>query len=85
MNSINARTVLNLAFCLCLFLIIGVWRSGLAAEYYTYYDPDGKLVISNKLPPPGSKAIKKQDLAEPNDIPTQKGQEPVDIKYKKKY
>lgn len=33
-----------------------------AADYYTYCDPDGKLVISNKKPPEGSKIIKKQHL-----------------------
>jgi hypothetical protein len=30
---------------------------GQAEEYYIYHDPDGKLVISNKEPPPGSKII----------------------------
>ena len=76
MKSINARTILNLAFCFCLFLVIGAARSGLAADYYTYHDPGGKLVISNKLPPPGSKIIKKQDLPELPDTQTQ----PIDRK-----
>jgi hypothetical protein len=46
---------LNLAFCLSLFLGLAVVTRGQAEEHYIYQDPDGKLVISNKPPPPGSK------------------------------
>jgi hypothetical protein len=79
MKSINARTILNLAFCFCLFFVVGFATAAFAADYYTYRDPDGKLVISNKPPPPGSKIINKQDLIESTDIQTP-GQEPVDTK-----
>jgi len=48
---------LNLAFCFALFLSLAVVTQGQA-----YQDPDGKLVISNKPPPPGSKIIKQQNL-----------------------
>jgi hypothetical protein len=37
---------------------------GQAEEYYIYYGPDGKLVISNKEPPPGSKIIKQRSFPE---------------------
>jgi hypothetical protein len=30
---------------------------GRAEDYYIYHGPDGKVVISNKEPPPGSKII----------------------------
>jgi hypothetical protein len=49
---------LNLAFCFALFLGLAVVTQGQAEDYYIYHDPDGKLVISNKEPPPGSKIIK---------------------------
>jgi hypothetical protein len=62
MKRILAGKFLKLAICLSLFLGIASAAHGLAEEYYTYHDPDGKLVISNKKPPPGSKIIKKQDL-----------------------
>jgi hypothetical protein len=35
-----------------------VVTQGQAEDYYVYHDPNGKLVISNKAPPPGSKIIK---------------------------
>jgi hypothetical protein len=41
-----------------LFLGLAVVTQGHAEDYYLYHDPDGKLVISNKEPPPGSKIIK---------------------------
>jgi hypothetical protein len=40
------------------FLGLGVVTQGQAEDYYIYHDPNGKLVISNKAPPPGSKIIK---------------------------
>jgi hypothetical protein len=35
--------------------------------YYIYRDPDGKLAISNKEPPPGSKVIKRHSWPEATD------------------
>ena len=51
MKSIEATLV-------ALFVGLAVVTEGQAEEYYIYHDPDGKLVISNKEPPPGSKIIK---------------------------
>jgi hypothetical protein len=53
---------LNLAFCFALFLGLAVITQGQAEEYYIYHDSDGKLVISNKQPPPASKIIRQQNL-----------------------
>jgi hypothetical protein len=55
------------ATLISLFLGLAVVTAGRAEDYYIYYDRDGKLVISNKQPPPGSKIIKQQNLLEPND------------------
>jgi hypothetical protein len=43
---------LNLGFWFALFVGLAVVTHGQAEEYYIYHDPDGKLVISNKEPPP---------------------------------
>ena len=51
MKSIEATLV-------ALFVGLAVVTEGQAEEYYIYHDPDGKLVISNKEPPPGSKIIR---------------------------
>ena len=66
----NGRQILNFAFCLFLLLGMASAARGLAEEYYTYQDANGKLVISNKKPPPGSTIIKKQDLPDPADNET---------------
>jgi hypothetical protein len=55
---------LKLEFCCALFLGLAVATQGHAEEHYIYQDRDGKLVISNKQPAPGSKIIKQQDLPE---------------------
>jgi len=47
-----------------LFLGLAVLAPSQAADYYIYHDPDARLVISNKKPPPGSKIIQKRDLPE---------------------
>jgi hypothetical protein len=60
-------TALNLAVCFALFLALAVITQGQAEDYYIYQAPDGKLVISNKQPPPGSKIIKQQNMPEAND------------------
>jgi len=59
----NARAAL-----FALFLGLAAVTQGQAEDYYIYHDPDGKLVISNKKPPPGSKIIRQRDLPE---VPTQ--------------
>jgi hypothetical protein len=48
---------------------------GQAEEYYIYHDPDGKLVISNKEPPPGSKIIKQRSFPELIDSEIPQGQQ----------
>ena len=78
MKSINARTTLKLAFCFYLFLGLALATQGQAGEYYTYRDPNGKLVISNKQPPPGSKIVRQQtlpDLAESDTLHVRDGDE----------
>jgi len=65
-KTINARTSLSLVFCFYLILGLALTTQGRAEEYYTYRDPDGKLVISNKQPPPDSKIIRQQTL--PDEI-----------------
>ena len=67
-------TTLSLAFCFSLF--IGFAQ---AADYYIYQDRDGKLVISNQKPPPGSKIIMQQTLPEDSDNETQTAQEKVGV------
>jgi hypothetical protein len=69
---------LNLAFCLALFLGLAVVTPGQPEDYYIYRDPDGKLAISNKEPPPGSKITKRisfpdaPDNEAPQNQPTDK-------------
>ena len=75
MKSIDTLTTLKLAFCFYLFLGLALGIQGQAGEYYTYQDPNGKLVISNKEPPPGSKIIRQQNLTEGTDTQVQKTQE----------
>ena len=67
MKSINARTTLKLVLALFWFVALVVVRLGYAGEYYTYQDSNGKLVISNYAPPPGSNIIKKETLSEVTD------------------
>ena len=38
-----------------------------AGDYYAYQDPNGNLVISNNVPPPESKIIRKETLSEVTD------------------
>jgi len=80
MKSINARTTLKLAFCFYLFLGLALATQGQAGEYYTYRDPNGKLVISNKQPPPGSKIVRQQTLPDVADSQSSSGQERDDIR-----
>jgi hypothetical protein len=71
---------LNLAFGFAFFLGLAVITQGQAEDYYIYQDPDGKLVISNKEPPPGSKIIRQ--LPEPTDreVPQAKRRNPVRLR-----
>lgn len=52
----------SLAAIALLLATLTASRQLFAADYYTYCDPDGKLVLSNKKPPAGSKIIRKQQL-----------------------
>jgi hypothetical protein len=63
-----------------LFLGIALATQGQAEEYYTYRDPDGKLIISNKPPPAGSKIIKQQNLPEVADSQIQDTKESEDVR-----
>ena len=67
MKSINARTTLKLVLSFSWLIALAVVRPGYAGDYYIYQDPNGKLVISNNAPPPGSKIIKKETLPEVTD------------------
>jgi hypothetical protein len=59
------------------FLVgLAVVTQGQAEEHYIYQDPDGKLVISNKEPPPGSKIIEQQNLPGVTDSEVPQAQEP---------
>jgi hypothetical protein len=59
---INVRAAL-----IALFLGLAAIAPSLAEDYYIYRDPDGKLAISNKEPPPGSKIIRQQSWPEVTD------------------
>ncbi|HZD42245.1 MAG TPA: hypothetical protein VE131_16095 [Terriglobales bacterium] len=67
MKGINARTTLKLALSFSWLIVMGLVRPGYAGDYYTYKDPNGKLVISNYVPPQGSDVIKKEALSEVTD------------------
>ncbi|MGB7950091.1 MAG: hypothetical protein WCH75_20595 [Candidatus Binatia bacterium] len=55
------------AALIAVFLGLIAVTPGQAEDYFIYHDPDGKLVISNKKSPPGSKIIRQRDLPE---VPT---------------
>jgi hypothetical protein len=65
---------LSLAFCFALLLALAVVTQSQAEDYYIYRDPDGKLVISNKEPPPGSKILKQLPGVTDREVP--QAQEP---------
>ena len=46
-----------------------------AEDHYIYKDTQGKLVLSNQQPPPGSNVIRKIDLPEYQDTQMQQVQE----------
>jgi hypothetical protein len=65
MKYTTGHQILNLAFGCFLVLGTALATQVFAEDYYTYQDANGKLVISNKKPPAGSKILKTQDLPEP--------------------
>jgi hypothetical protein len=67
MKSINARTTFKLVLSFFWFIALSFFRPGYAGEYYIYRDSNGKLVISNYAPPPGSNVIKQETLSEVTD------------------
>jgi len=67
MKNINARTTLKLVFSFFWLMALVVIKNAHAGDYYTYQDPNGNLVISNNVPPPESKIIKKETLSEVTD------------------
>jgi hypothetical protein len=71
-KSINARTAM-----ISLFLGLAAVTSGDAGDYYIYRDPDGKLVISNKEPPSGSKVIRRHSWPEATDTDAPQSEPPI--------
>lgn len=69
MKGISASATL-----ISLFLGLAAVTPGQTEDYYIYHDPDGKLVISNKKPPLGSKIIRQRELPEFSE--TQSGKRP---------
>src|SRR5262249_14766499 len=64
MKHMNRRTILQIVFSSSYFFAMTLIGHAYAGDYFTYQDHDGRLVISNKVPPPGSKIIKKETLPE---------------------
>jgi hypothetical protein len=58
---------------ICIFVFLAA--QGQAEDHYIYKDAQGKLVISNKVPPPGSNIIRKLDMPEYRDTQMQQVQE----------
>ena len=67
MKSIDARTTWRMVFSFSWFVALAVVGHAYGGDYYTYQDLNGKLVISNNAPPPGSKIKKKETLSEVTD------------------
>ena len=67
MKSIDARTTWRMVFSFSWFVALAVVGHAYGGDYYTYQDLNGKLIISNNAPPPGSKIIKKETLSEVTD------------------
>ena len=70
------KNIIGRATLISLLLSLAVVTSGQAGDYYIYRDPDGKLLISNKEPPPGSKIIKQHSWPEATDSEVPQSQEP---------
>jgi hypothetical protein len=56
-------------------LILSLTAQVRAEEYYVYKSPGGRLVISNKPPPPESEVLRKLELPEAPVAETQPRQE----------
>ncbi len=67
MKSIDPRTTWRMVFSFSWFVALAVVGHAYGGDYYTYQDLNGKLIISNNAPPPGSKIIKKETLSEVTD------------------
>jgi hypothetical protein len=67
MRSINASATLKVIFSLCWFISLAMIKNSNAGEYFIYQDPQGNLVLSNYVPPAGSKIIKRETLPEVSD------------------
>ena len=67
MKSIDARTTWRMVFSFSWFVALAVVGHAYGGDYYTYQDLNGKLIISNNAPPPGSKIKKKETLSEVTD------------------
>ena len=66
MKHTNTRTASILTLAFASLLVLLPVQQGNAAEYYIYQAPDGRLVVSNQKPPPGSKIIRQRDFPEEN-------------------
>ena len=56
-----------MVFSFSWFMALAVFGHVYGGDYYVYQDRNGKLVISNNAPPPGSKILKKEILSEVTD------------------
>ena len=52
------KSIVTRAILISLFLALAIITQGHTEDYYIYQTPKGELVISNKLPLPGSTIIK---------------------------
>ena len=68
----KSATIFGFVFCLLGFTLA---TQSQAAEYYSYRDPDGRLVISNRPPPSRSLVLRKLELPESADPQVQQPQE----------
>jgi hypothetical protein len=67
MKNINAGTTLKVIFSFSWLIVLLLIKNAYAGDYYIYRDSNDSLVISNNVPPPGSKIIKKETLSEVTD------------------
>jgi len=64
MKHTNTRTAWILTLAFTSLLVLLPVQTGNATEYYLYQAPDGRFVISDQKPPPGSKIIRQRDFSE---------------------
>jgi hypothetical protein len=67
MKGNNAHRTFQMVFSFSWFIAVAMVGHAYAGDYFTYQDPDGRLVISNNAPPAGSKILKKETLFEVTD------------------